>query len=414
MKRLILKEQIGKKVFAKQRIRKNRILSALRDCDSLTYTEIANITRFSLPMVSKLVGELIGEGFVVRTDQRQSKVGRPANLVRLNPEAAYILGIDIGRTVTNMVLLNLMQERVGELSLPTVNVQNQDELIDTLDDEISQIISKAGISYDKILGIGIAVPGLVNSETGFSYTYLNFGDIPTSIIFEQRFRKPVIIENDVNAMALGELWFGKAKNVRNAACINLGWGIGMGLILNGELYRGSAGFAGEFGHMTVIENGQLCTCGKRGCLETVASGRAIGEIARKQLSEGSTSQLTEIAATSPDKIDEALIVEYAKKGDQFSIELLENAANYIGKSLAELINLLNLELIILGGRGSRGGEIILYPIHSATVRHSLADLNKNVRIRCSELGDYGGCLGAATLITKQIFDTSHIDVGKYV
>jgi predicted NBD/HSP70 family sugar kinase len=214
-------------------------------------------------------------------------------------------------------------------------------------------------------------------------------------------------------MALGEMEFGQAKNLNDVACINLGWGIGLGLILNGNIYYGKSGFSGEFGHITISEEGALCSCGKRGCLETVASGRAIGEIARNLLKKGAESQVKSVFK-SCDDVDEKSIVEFARKGDQFCIEILQKTGDYLGKSIAVLINLLNPELIILGGRGSEAGELILHPIRTAVVRHSLIEIGLDTKIVCSELGDMAGCLGATTLITKEIFETSHLELQNYV
>jgi len=413
MKRLIINKSHESKVSAKRRIRKNLILKELRDRGTLSFTEVAKITHFSLPMVSDLTKDLEKEGFVIPVIPNQLKVGRPPNSVKINPCAGYIIGIDIGHTAINIVVVNLIQERIYERTFPSIDIKENQLLVDKMVENVNNIIKHLKIPNDSILGIGIAIPGLVNSQKGDSYTYLNFEDETTQKVFENRFNNSIRIENDVKAMALGEIGFGKAKEIKNAACINLGWGIGMSLILNGEIYYGKSGFAGEFGHIIIEEKGPLCHCGKRGCLETVASGRAIGQIARDTLNKGIESQI-KYSIDSIDNVDEETIVEYARRGDQFSIEILEKAGVYIGKTLGKLINLFNPELIILGGRGSRADEFILYPIRTAALHHSLVELGKDAKIVISDLGDMAGCLGATTLITREIFETSHINMGRYI
>jgi len=413
MKGIIIDPKKRGKVSTKRRIRKSQILRALKQKGTLSYTEIAHITQFSLPMVSNLIQELIDERFVIPVAPGPLKVGRPPNALRLNPEAGYILGIDIGHTHIKAILLNLLQEIVVEQNILTTDIENSDLVLKNLIKIKNQVLQNAGIQNDRILGTGVAIPGLVNSGTGWSYTYLHKDELPTREFLEEALGTFVQIENDVKAMALGELEFGQAKNLTNVACINLGWGIGMGLILNGSIYYGKSGFAGEFGHITVVDNGSLCHCGKRGCLETVSSGRAIGEIARKRLKKGEESRLRSDIKALED-IDEETVVRYARKGDLMCIDVLQQAGEHLGRSIGEIINLFNPELIILGGRGSEAGEFILHPIRTVALRHSLVELGLDTKIVCSELGNRAGCLGASTLITREIFDIIHIDVGMYV
>jgi glucokinase-like ROK family protein len=364
-------------------------------------------------MISNLIQELENEGYVMPAAPGPLKVGRPPNALKLNPEAGYILGLDIGHTHIKAILLNLLQEIVVEQNILTTNIEDSRLLLRNLIELKNRVLKHTGIRNDQILGTGVAIPGLVNSSSGWSYTYLSMEDQGTRQMLEEALGTVVRIENDVKAMALAELEFGQARNLKNVACVNLGWGIGMGLILNGSIYYGKSGFAGEFGHITVVDNGALCHCGKRGCLETVSSGRAIGEIARNRLKNGEQSRMKDDLPALED-IDEEKVVRYARKGDLLCIEILQNAGEYLGRSIGEIINLFNPELIILGGRGSEAGEFILHPIRTAALRHSLVELGLDTKIVCSELGDRAGCLGATTLITREIFDIAHIDVSRYV
>ena len=205
------------------------------------------------------------------------------------------------------------------------------------------------MSWSKLLGIGISLPGMVKGKEGLGETYFNFGDAPAREILSKRFNKPVHIEHDLEAMAFGERWFGAAKEVNNALCVNIGWGLGLGIIIDGEVYYGENGYAGEFGHIQVVQDGELCYCGKRGCLETVASGRAITQIARDRISKDATTIMTKEQHLRIDQIDAEAVLKAASLGDQFSIEILEEAGRHLGAGIAILINLLNPALIILGG-----------------------------------------------------------------
>jgi len=204
MKGIIIDPKKRGKVSTKRRIRKSQILRALKQKGTLSYTEIAHITQFSLPMVSNLIQELIDERFVIPVAPGPLKVGRPPNALRLNPEAGYILGIDIGHTHIKAILLNLLQEIVVEQNILTTDIENSDLVLKNLIKIKNQVLQNAGIQNDRILGTGVAIPGLVNSGTGWSYTYLHKDELPTREFLEEALGTFVQIENDVKAMALGE------------------------------------------------------------------------------------------------------------------------------------------------------------------------------------------------------------------
>jgi len=402
------------RVAIKRKIRKNVILGILQNHEALSFTEISQQSHFSLPVVSDLVKELIQEGFVEPVTVRPSKIGRPPEMVKINPNSGYIIGIDIGRVTNNLVVIDMKRTVVAELDVNTIALRDDEKIFDAIEAEVAQLVKNAQIPEEKILGIGVAIPGLVDSKTGRSYTYLTAGDKPVREILEQRLQKPVAIENDAKAMALGEKYFGAARDVNHALVLNLGWGIGMGIILDGEIYYGARGFSGEVGHIRVMDNGYLCECGKQGCLESVASGRAIQRIAVERLKNGAPSRLAKDFPKNIDAITVADIVEAACNGDQFSIELLEEAGKAIGEVIAYLINLFNPEKIILGGRVSNAGRFILHPIKTTAFRYSLIELQRDVSIEISQLGARSGALGATALISRLIFETRHIDLTAYV
>jgi glucokinase-like ROK family protein len=283
-----------------------------------------------------------------------------------------------------------------------------------LADEVDQILRQARVPRKLLLGIGVSIPGIVRGREGVSVTYLNFGETSVRDILERRLKKRVHIEHDAKAMTLGELWFGEARNVSNALCLNIGWGLGMGILADGKLYYGRDGYAGEFGHIQAVPDGPLCYCGKRGCLETVASGEAIARIASARIVGGSLSMLKDIVKGGSEKIDAQQVVKAASMGDQFSIDLLEEAGRYIGEGVGKLINLFNPEIIILGGRVSGAAQFILDPIRAAATRQSLVQLSRGVSFVVSSLGTKAGALGVAMMAAHDIFEVDHLNPSAFV
>lgn len=352
------------KVTQKNAIRRNLILRSLLTNGQMSLTELKKETGITLPVVIRLVEELKKNNLVVEVaSHEQPQVGRPPSVVKINGGAGYIMGIDLDRTYSHFVIINLEQEIILNLEINKAYLSNDPAIIKELEKEIRTVLAKAGVEWDSLLGIGISIPGIVNGPRGISKTYLNFGEKSLRSTLREYLKKPVYIEHDVKAMALGELWFGSAKGKDNVLCLKIDWGLGLGIILNGKIFYGENSYSGEFGHISLQDDGagQLCYCGRRGCLETVASGRAMIEKVKKKLSEGSTSLFLE-KSRFPEDIDSRKIVEAASKGDQFALEILEEMAKYIGYGTGILINLFNPERIVLGGNIASNAPSIFYDI----------------------------------------------------
>ncbi len=414
MKNLKLNLDNENRVNIKRKVRKNLILSTVIEKSPISISQIAKITGFNMPTATSLVEELVQEGYLQKIGVGKSTGGRPPVLYRINPESKYIVGVDLGRSTTNIVLINLEQNLLIKKSYKTGNIDNKEASVDKLVNNVNDIIAEANIAKEKILGVGVAIPGLIEKETGRSITYFDFGPEQTiQQILSDKLGLFVKIENDARVMALGEQHFGLAKNVPNALCLNLGWGIGLGLIIDGKIYSGNNGFAGEFGHIIVDEHGPLCHCGKKGCLETVASGHAIAEIAKKALKEGAASKILE-SVNDIEEVTAFTVVENAKQGDIFSIEILERTGIYIGQALSIVINLFDPAIIIIGGSLAHAGRFILNPIITASSKMSRPHINEKVKIVTSQIGPIAGALGATTLITKEILETDHINLATFV
>ncbi|HXX65296.1 MAG TPA: ROK family transcriptional regulator [Bacteroidota bacterium] len=403
------------KVDKKNEIRRILVQRALLDHGPLSITDLAKMTGMTLPVASNIVSLLKKERLVVQSKEKNSnQAGRPPSIVKLNGAAGFILGIDIGRLFTNFIILDLETNIVGDTRRKSIALSNDIKLIDDLEREIKIVLSEAKVSWSKLLGIGISLPGMVKGREGLGETYFNFGDAPARELLSKRFTKPVHLEHDLEAMAFGERWFGAAKEVDNALCVNIGWGLGLGIIIDGEVYYGENGYAGEFGHIQVVKNGDLCYCGKRGCLETVASGRAITKIARDRISRDATTIMTTEQHLRIDQIDAGAVLKAASQGDQFSIEILEEAGRHLGAGVAILINLLNPALIILGGGVSTATPYLLESVRASAMKHSLVNLNRDVKFTVSSLGNKAGALGVAVYLAEDLFDVERLNPSAYV
>jgi predicted NBD/HSP70 family sugar kinase len=229
-------------------------------------------------------------------------------------------------------------------------------------------------------------------------------DRPVAEIFSEKFGMEVLIENDAKTRAFAELRFGLARSKKNALVIHLDWGVGLGIIVNGKLYKGRDGFAGEFGHLPMVDNGLLCKCGKQGCLETIASGTAIARMAKEGIKTGRSSFLGNLIDPDQENNEIRNVVQAATMGDQYSISILANVGHWLGKGFAYLIQIFNPELIILGGRMSEANQFILPPIQQAIQIFCNPELGNEVEIKVSELGSQAGIQGVAALFLEHILD----------
>jgi glucokinase-like ROK family protein len=403
------------KVSTKIRIRRNRILRALLEHGELSLTDLARITGMGIPMVSSIIAsEKHGRFIRTREEKTADRAGRPPILARLNGTSGFVIGIDIGHLNANMVVLNLAQEVVAFVTHPSPPLREERRVVEWIRTEVNGIVAENSLRMDRLLGVGVSIPGIVRGREGIGETYLHFGGRPVREILHGMLDKPVHVEHDAKAMALGELWFGAARRKTNALCLNIGWGLGLGIILDGRLFYGRDGYAGEFGHIETIPDGQLCYCGRKGCLETVASGQAIGAAARERVKNGTTSKLTARTNGRVEAIDAQMVVELANSGDQFCIEILDQAGRYLGEGLASLITLFNPEVIVLGGRVSGAGNFILNPVRTTAVQHSLVQLSRDVEFLISPLGAKAGSLGVAMLAARDLFEVEHLNPSAFV
>ncbi len=376
---------------------KKRIISELYFGTTLSIAEISERVTTSLPLSTKTLNELIEEKLIVEAGYAPSSGGRRPMLYSLRPESMYIVSVAMEQLVTRIVILDMARNMVTELERFELQLPNNPNALAALADRIQAHIHRSGIDKENIAGIGIGMPGFVDTVRGMNYSFLGIGEKSVTQFIEDKLGIFTVIENDSSVIALAELRFGAARDKRNAMVINLGWGIGLGLILNGELFRGSFGLAGEFSHLPLFSNHKLCSCGKSGCLETEASMQVVIEKGIEGIQAG---RLTGLKDLSSKKFDEAsaMILREAEKGDKFAVELLSEAAYNIGRGVAILLHLLNPEVIVLGGRGALAGKIWQAPVQQALNEHCIPRLAVGTAIEMSTLGFEAEWIGAAALV----------------
>lgn len=387
---------------AKNSAYRKKIINNLYFSTTLSCAEISERIGKSLSLTTKILNELIEEGSVLETGYAPSSGGRRPQMYALKPDIMYTVAIAMDQFVTKLAVINMHNEYIGEVETLELNLASEPDALNRLITQIEQIIAKSGINRNKVVGIGIGMPGFINAKDGINYSFLEKykGGITAYVMAQTGI--PVFLDNDSSVIALAEQKFGVARQCENVMVINIGWGVGLGLILEKTLFRGDDGFAGEFSHIPLFQNGKLCSCGKSGCLETEASLTAVIEKALSGLSSGRTSILKEqqFKTDTPEQAGNA-IFEAAARGDRFAVELLSEAGYNIGRGIAILIHLLNPGLVVLSGRGAVVGKILQAPIQQALNEHCIPRLAANTEVVISNIGHNAQLIGSSALVMEK-------------
>lgn len=380
---------------------KKRILLYLISAGDSSIADICKEIELSVPTVTKLVVDLLEDGYIRDSGKLDTSGGRRPNIYGLNPESGYFVGVDVQRTKIKLALLDFSGRFVDEESELPYNLENTPEALEKLCSAIETYLVNLPVPKEKVLRVGINMTGRVNSVSGYSYSYFYFNERPLAQLVEDRIDIPVNLENDSRAMAYGEYIKGAVKGEKDVLFININWGLGSGIIMDGKLYYGKSGFSGEFGHISTFDNEILCGCGKKGCLETEASGFAIRRILIESCRQGSGTILAEKIQRDGD-ISLMDFVEAVQKEDLLCIDIVERIGMTLGRWIAGMINLFNPELVILGGPVSLTGDYIRLPIKSAIRKYSLNLVNQDTDLILSKLGDKAGLVGACLLSRSKL------------
>ena len=344
-----------------------------------------------------MVNELIKENDIVETGYAPSTGGRRPQMYSLRPDRVYTVAVAMDQLFTRIVIMDMQRSYVSAVEKFELHLGKNPRVLEVLAEKIDEHIHRLGIKKDRLAGIGIGMPGFVDSKKGINYSFLG-GERSISQYIMEKTGVRTTIENDSSLIALAELNFGAAYHKKSAMVINLGWGIGLGLILNGELFRGGNGFAGEFSHLPLFSNNKLCSCGKSGCLETEASLLVVVEKAKEGIAAGRVTMLTRHQLADNLDLASQAVISAAGKGDKFAVELLSESGYNIGRGVAILIHLLNPETIVLGGRGAAAGKIWQTAIQQALNEHCIPRLAAGTEIQISSLGYDAELIGASALV----------------
>lgn len=391
---------ITKSIIYKKTIQKHLYFAKMLSCADLSI-----LTHKSLPFTSKILTELVKDGSVIETGFANSTGGRRPQNYSLKSDLHYIVSVAMDQLITSIGLLDMENNLIGKVEVVELPLQNNPHSLEHLRKCIVQFLDKCKAVKDKIIGIGISMPGFVDVKKGINHSFLDTEDKSIVSYLGEKINIPVLIDNDSSLIGLAEMRLGSATNHKNTMVINIGWGVGLGMILSGELFRGHNGFAGEFSHIPVFkDNNKICSCGKTGCLETETSLLVIIKKAQEGLKKGRMSVLN---SASFENVEESFnaIVQAAIKGDTFAVELFSDAGYKLGLGLSILITLMNPELIILSGRGAAAGNLWLAPIQQAINEHCIPKIAENTSVKISAFGGHRvDLIGAAALVMEN-YDT---------
>jgi len=401
MRQQLLKEiELG----SKSALVKKRIITHYIYNGSSTITDLSKELNLSIPTVTKFISEMCEDGYINDYGKLETSGGRHPSLYGLNPESGYFIGVDIKKFAVNIGLINFKGDMMElKMNIP-YKFENTPEAMEELCTLISSFIKKTKVNTEKILNININISGRVNPESGYSFSLFNFSECPLAEVLTEKIGYQVCIDNDTRAMTYGEYLQGCVKGEKNIIFVNVSWGLGIGIIIDGKIYTGKSGFSGEFGHINVFDNEILCHCGKKGCLETEASGSAIYRILQERIKNGECSILSNRTNNQelPLTLDE--IISAVNKEDLLCIEIVEEIGQKLGKQIAGLINIFNPELVIIGGTLSLTDDYIAQPIKTAIRKYSLNLVNQDSAITVSKLKDKAGVVGACMLARSRMFE----------
>ncbi len=388
------------KIEKGQRLRAD-IIKYLYYKKTLSLTDLSKLTQRSLPLVTTTVNSLVADKYIKEKGLAPSTGGRRPLMFLLNPtKQKYIVAVAMDQLITRLVIYNLANEIVLPIQLLDLNINEDEKAVSKLITFINNSIQKSGFDRKSLIGIGIGMPGLVNAEKGINNSHLptptgaNLGDYLMDDL-----GLPVFIDNDSSLITLAELHFGKAEGMQDVLVVNVGWGTGLGMIINGKLYRGSTGYAGEFSHIPLSKSDNLCSCGKRGCLEVDTSLLVMVEKAKAALAVGDESSMKKLFKDGSKHYGDHFLDAVVQQ-DPLAISILSDACFQLGKGLSTLIHILNPKRIVLSGRGARAGKMLLPAIQQAINEFCIPRIADQTTIVLSTLADNAELLAAASLVVE--------------
>ncbi len=373
--------------------------------ENISRAALAEKTRLAPSYITVTVRKLQEKGWLLEGDRVRSHAGRSRRLLHLNPELAHLLGIEIGRAYSRVAVTDFLGSVVSHRKIPSQVSKGRDCVLSLIHTEVKSCLQ----NDPRIQGIGIAHSGVIDRDAGsvlFWPEVQGWREVPLKQNFESAYGLLTVVEDSVRTWAKAEQQFGKGKGHGNFVCVDMGMGIGAAIFVDGQPYVGASGLAGELGHTTIDENGDLCSCGNRGCLEVMASGAAIINKVRSALEKGVSSALSEDRTNSEENLSIEAIVAAAQAHDRLCELVLREAGTHLGTALAGLVNLLNPETIILGGAVPRAaGDLILEPLQVTLRARAFQQSVSRVEVAISQLTDEAAAAGAALAVAEKMLES---------
>jgi len=389
-------------VIKKHSLLRTELLKQFYYQKQLTLTELSKLTNKSLPLITSTVNSLVEDEYVSEHGLAPSTGGRRALSFLLNDQKQkYIVAVAVDQLRTQIVIYDLMNNiKVKPETKQLILSKDDASSLKNFTDFLKDYISASGIPAHQLLGVGIGMPGFVNAMEGINHTFFKpQGNITLKNHLSDQLSLPVFIDNDSSLIALAELKFGIGKSSKDVLVINIGWGIGLGMIVNGSLFRGHTGYAGEFSHIPLSLSNKICSCGKRGCLEVDTSLLVMMERAKLAMENGTPSSMEQVFKDTGDLPVEHFLLA-ARDGDPLAVSIVSDAAFLIGKGISTLIHIMNPGFIILSGTGALAGKILMAPIQQAINEFCIPWLAEQTEIRVSQLASDAKLWGAATLVIE--------------
>ncbi len=394
-----------KDVQVVRQINRAAVLELLRREGPMPRTAIARATKLTPPTCFAIVDELVASDLAQCVAMTRSSIGRPRAIFQFNPSAAYSLGIDLSGASFVGVLVDLSARVLETRRTPRPSPLNVSAVIQWIASFVQEMRSSPDLEPSKLAGLGVAIPALLETDSGHVITSTNLGwhDVPFGRMVEEAVGIPVYLENTPRSIALSERWFGAGRGAEHLLCVNIGMGIGMGLIIDGKLYVGDDAQSGELGHTTVVPNGVPCRCGGRGCLEAEAAGGAILRNAVEALRQGTVSSLTRMSGGDPDRVTLDMVVTAAGEGDPLASSIIRSAGQLIGTAVRNSVLLLNPTMVVLSGSLIHSSQLLFETVRDAVQRRALPPLHRvsDMPVVRAQLGPLAGAIGAGGLVHQR-------------
>ncbi|MFH1477024.1 MAG: ROK family protein [Verrucomicrobiota bacterium] len=400
----MIKKQSNKTSFYK-----SLLIAHVRRYGAVSRTQLGKSTHIRMPVVTALVRDLIERGVLVESGRSATGRGRKQILLSLNGRHGFVVGIEFNCDHMLAVGVDVCGNVVAKQSIAMPAQKTNTTIVKELISLAESVIKESGYKRSALKGIGVADPGIVNSEEGVSLMCTlmpEWRNVPLRRLVESRFAVPVLLDENTRAKTLCEHRHGAGRGFQHLLLIDVGSGVGCGIIIDGQLYRGHTNMAGELGHVRVVENGLICNCGSSGCLETVAAYPAIIRQVIKALRDGAQSVIAELASHRPEAISMVHVFEAAGQGDKLAMGLLDQAVRYLGQAIANAVNLFNPEVVLLDASMAGAENLMVTPIRQIIHRQVITMAGNTPAVRVAKIGAEAAAWGAAMLMLDQLFDST--------